>query len=454
MPLATRHSLIGLAIACGILASGVASTWFWFRHDALHTKQAEVTRTILSLEHATGYSGFIHDFKNAVLRPLEPVYIQRALSDYDMTLQALAELEGLAQSEGISIDLTFYRKTLQTYRDKLEILRDHEYDAQQIAETDALVRVPDDAARASLDQVTQKLTRALSDKITPIRRALAASLAVFVALVTLLIREQAYSARVREQRALVLNQQNLLEVERRHRRELSSSLNQLRQTTREQAEFTYAISHDLKAPTNTALMLVRAFREDLDIKATPEETEMLDDLEAVLMRMNGLIEDMLEYTRTLSSELPRSDVSLDRALDEVLDNLRADIRDRGASIRRMPLPHLRANPMQMRNLLQNLLQNALKFHLPDCRPDIEVGSAEADHGDVAFYVRDNGIGIPKDQSEKVFSLFGRLHGREVYEGSGLGLPICLRIAQTHGGTISVDSTEGVGTTFTVTMRSA
>lgn len=454
MPRRRRNHVLIAILSTGIFAAAVSSAFFWHRFESLVGKQAEAASTILRLEHATGYSGFIHDFKNAVLRPQEPIYLESALTKYDVIQSILADLETLAASEDVAIDLGLFRKALTTYRANIRVLTSRRYDSTRIAEADALVRVPDGAARANLDNVTRKLTQTLADKLRPVESGLYTSLVATIILVTLLVREITYNARMREEYQLMLNQQHLLEVERRHRRELAASLTQLRQINREQAEFSYAVAHDLKAPTNTANMLVDALQEEAGTDLPPDAAEFLNNLHEVLRRMSCLIEDMQGYANTFSSDEQRTRVALDEVLDMVIAELQSDISAARAQVHREPLPLLTASPTQMRNLLRNLLQNAIKFRAPGSQPVIAVTPAPAADGEVAFSIHDNGIGIPPDQIDRIFSLFGRLHGRELYEGTGLGLSICQRIARTHGGDIAVTSTEGAGSTFTVTMKAA
>ncbi|MBP0481924.1 sensor histidine kinase [Sagittula salina] len=452
MPRRKRNIVISLAMLAGIASTGASSAWLWHRHDETTALQAELASTIVALEQATGYTGFIHNFKNAVLRPLEPAYLDLARADFTAANAAIDRLEQMARAEGITLTLHTYRSTLQRYRDNIEALTGFHYDSTTIDQADAMARLPDGAARTNLDHLTQRLTQHLEDEARPLRQGLLASLSAMLVLITLLLREQSYNARMREQHVVFETQKHLLEVERRYRRELSDSLAHVRQVNREQAEISYAISHDLKSPANTAAMLVGALREDLDGTLKEEPAELLDDLDTTLRRMSTLVEDLLSYTRALDSDLPRAEVALDTMVDDVLAMLRAEIHASGAKVQRRSLPSFSANPPQIRNLVQNLLQNALKFRRPDIPPLIEIFQVEAEPGRVAFAVRDNGIGIPEDQQEKIFGLFGRLQRRDEYEGSGLGLPISLRIAHAHGGNIAVTSTPGQGTTFTVTLK--
>ncbi|GAA4223651.1 signal transduction histidine kinase [Sagittula marina] len=454
MPRTKRHIARSIAYAGGFLAAASCSAWFWLEHDRLLTRQTELASTVLRLERLTGYVGFIHDFKNAVLRPAEPVYLQRAEDQFAAAMQTLDDLQQIAQSEALDSDLSAYRATLLKYHDHLVLLRETPFDSSNIADADALVRVRDSAARENLDALTAQLSRALADRAAPVQRNLMVSLAISLILLTLLVTDQVQNARIRAERDRLEARQQMLEAEQRHSEELAQSLDQLRQLNREQAEFTYSISHDLKSPTITARMLVAALQEDLSPRLMAQDQELLDDLDQVLGRMAMLTTDMQNYTQALNTEELREDVSLDDVLDGVIDDLRADIASAEVSIQRAPLPSLQASPHQMRNLLQNLLHNALKFARTDAPLKIAIGASDAKPGHVAFYIADTGIGIAENQHDAIFRPFARLHLREQFDGSGLGLPICLRIARAHGGGITVDSTEGAGSTFTVTLKAS
>lgn len=446
--------ILSLSMLAGLVVSGMVSVWLWRAHDIAQERETTMAQTVMQLEHATGYAGFIHNFKNAVLRPDEPVYIRYAADDYDKAVTAIAQLETLAAEAGVAIDLTLYRNTLNRYRQNLDVLRETRHRFDQIPQTDALVRVPDAAARNNLDLATQRLARALEERTEPLRRALAISLGTMLVLVTLLGREQSYNARHREQHLALEAQRQRLAAERRHGEQLAATLAQVQQVNREQAEFTYAVSHDLKAPVNTAGMLVSALREEMEDRLTEDDAELLGDLDAVLQRMHGLIEDVLHYTSSFETRSHTEPVDLDKILDAALADMRGQILQTHAIVERLPLPAMVGNRRQIRNLLQNLLENALKFHAPGMAPHIRIAPPEAgtQAGRVAFSICDNGIGVAPQDAERIFALFGRLHDRESYPGTGLGLAICRRIAKAHGGDVSVGPSPLGGSCFTVTLQ--
>jgi signal transduction histidine kinase len=135
----------------------------------------------------------------------------------------------------------------------------------------------------------------------------------------------------------------------------------------------------------------------------------------------------------------------------VLDDLEASLRTSGGKVEVRELPVLLADPNQMRALLQNLIGNALKFHRPEEPPRVLVYSTPMDGGNVEVCVQDNGIGFEVEDISQLFQPFKRLHGRNEYPGSGMGLAICRRIVERHGGSITAQSTPGEGSTFIVCL---
>ena len=210
-------------------------------------------------------------------------------------------------------------------------------------------------------------------------------------------------------------------------------------------QFAYAASHDLQEPLRTItayLGLVKdRYAGDLDDTAQEFIEYAVDGAE----RMRTLINDLLEYSRVNVQERPLESVNCDDALNSAIRSLTEAIRLNQATIQTSPLPVVRGDESQLHRLFQNLMSNALKFR-GDSKPEIRIW-AEL-HGDEwIFSVQDNGIGIAPEYQEKVFGMFSRLHSRAQYEGTGVGLALCSKIAQRHGGRIWVDSDVGKGATF-------
>ncbi|MFL5345564.1 MAG: sensor histidine kinase [Hyalangium sp.] len=233
---------------------------------------------------------------------------------------------------------------------------------------------------------------------------------------------------------------------------LEQSLRELARSNRELESFASIASHDLQEP----LRRIQSFGERLKSAAGPalgpESHDYIDRILNTTARMRRLITDLLTFARVTSKAQPFVRVELGEIVRDVLTDLEVAIEQSGARITVGELPALEADPTQMRQLVQNLLSNALKFRREGVKPLISI-EASVDPGARRLELRlqDNGIGFDESYREQIFTLFQRLHSSEKYEGSGLGLALCRKIVERHGGTIEARSSPGSGTTFTVTL---
>ena len=166
--------------------------------------------------------------------------------------------------------------------------------------------------------------------------------------------------------------------------------------------------------------------------------------------MQVLINDLLNFSRVASGAKPLVPVDLEEALSDTLKDLEIRIEDCGATVTHEALPTVCADPVQMRQLLLNLIANGMKFQPPERKPAVNV-SAEREGGEWRFGVRDNGIGIEPQYIKNLFQIFKRLHSLEEYPGTGIGLAVCKKIVERHGGRIWVESALGHGSTFLFTL---
>lgn len=451
----TRERLFVGTLLCGWIATALAvaaASFLWFNIVRLEQAGNTLARAIVQVERSVGYSGFIHHFKNMVLRPEEPRYHALAMRSYDTMIRALGELEAAGARAAVDMDLTPFRSAMSAYRDHIEVVRAAQAAGHSPAEVDARVRTADGDAAESLEELEQHLAGVLRQRERLLSAGLVGALACFV--VGLL--GVAGSLRVLRRMRLLdgLRRQALLEQEKRHSAKLATLVDKLAEANGEQVEFTYSLSHDLMAPTNTASMIVSILGEEIGPDLEPEHREMLDDLHAVVLRMRALIDGVLDYSRSIEGEAVADRVDLQALLEEVMTDLAAEIAERGASIGVEALPAVLGHRSQLRQLLQNLLSNAIKFHKQGESPVVRIHAERAEGGRVAVTVSDRGIGIPEDQRERIFSLFGRLHTRADFAGSGLGLAISRRIARRHGGDIAFESDAETGSRFTVTLLAA
>ena len=230
---------------------------------------------------------------------------------------------------------------------------------------------------------------------------------------------------------------------------LRDMVNKLKISNRELEQFAYVASHDLQEPlrmvSSFTQLLERRYKDKLDDDANDYIGFVVEGAQ----RMKDLIDDFLAFSRLNTTAREFEVVLMDVALDDVLINLKAYIRDHNAQISHDTLPTIKGDPIQINQLLQNLIANAIKFH-GDKPPKIQISAQE--FGDKwLFSVKDNGIGIDPKHQDQIFSIFKRLHTREDYEGTGIGLSICKRIVERHGGNIWVESELGKGSTFYFTI---
>ncbi len=224
----------------------------------------------------------------------------------------------------------------------------------------------------------------------------------------------------------------------------------LEQSNRDLQEFAYIASHDLQEP----LRKVLAFGDRLDrkYKEVLDETgqDYLKRMRDASQRMQTLINDLLSFSRVSTRAQPFTDVDLNLLVQDVISDLENQIDRTQGKVEFNSMPTIDADPTQMHQLLQNLITNALKFHQDDVSPLIQV-SAQILGSKCQICVKDNGIGFEMQYLDRIFKPFQRLHGRQEYEGSGMGLAICRRIVERHAGEITAVSTPGEGSTFIVSL---
>ncbi len=231
---------------------------------------------------------------------------------------------------------------------------------------------------------------------------------------------------------------------------LQDTLSELERSNSELQQFAYVASHDLQEPlrmvSNYVKLLERRYKKKLDSDADEFIAYAADGAK----RMQTLINDLLQYSRVGSRGKPFAPTDCESVLDQVLAILQVAIAGSGAQIIRSPLPTVLADQTQLAQLFQNLIDNALKFK-GDETPLIHI-SASQDRDHWLFSVRDNGIGIDPQYYDRIFVIFQRLHGREEYPGTGIGLAICKKIVERHGGQIWLESNGDRGATFFFTLR--
>ena len=256
-----------------------------------------------------------------------------------------------------------------------------------------------------------------------------------------------------DQIGIALAQAELLEQETRQRLELARSNSELQQ-------FASIASHDLQEPLRKIQTFGNRLKDKYGKELTDQGRDYLERMHNAAERMQTLIDDLLILSRVTTKAQPFISVNLNQIAQEVLSDLEVPIQQCGECVTVGELPTIDADPVQMRQLLQNLISNALKFHRNGEPQAIKVYShleSEISTGDAPtpewfqIIVEDNGIGFDEKYLDRIFNVFQRLHTRSEYEGTGMGLAICRKIAERHGGNITGKSTVGQGAKFIVTL---
>jgi len=265
-------------------------------------------------------------------------------------------------------------------------------------------------------------------------------------------------ARVAESKRIQAQKEKLLGLLSAANDQLIEYNEKLSRSNRELEDFAYVASHDLQEP----LRKVTAFGDRLKAKYSEvlDETgrDYVERMQNAAGRMSVLINDLLTYSRVTTKTQPLAEVDLEKTTREVLEDLQVRIEELDATVDVGPLPCVRGDALQMRQLMQNLISNSLKFRKPDTPPVIRIYSRPADEdatdaagGDTAVevVVEDNGIGFDEKYADQIFGMFQRLHGRGEYEGTGIGLAVCRKIAERHGVVLKAKSTAGGGSQFAI-----
>ena len=231
---------------------------------------------------------------------------------------------------------------------------------------------------------------------------------------------------------------------------LTKSQQELEFFAEEMEAFAYVAAHDLKEPARMIKaylgLLESKYAASLDEKAKKYIHFAVDGS----VRMDNLINDLLEYAKAGSSGEGVEETDTENVVAEVKDLFKMLIAEKGATITTDELPTITISRTAIKQVFQNLIGNALKYHASGVLPEVHVGVKETDtHWQ--FSVEDNGIGIPAKEQDKVFGVFKRLHTREQYSGTGVGLSICKKVAEKNGGAIWIESAEGEGSTFFFTI---
>jgi chemotaxis family two-component system sensor kinase Cph1 len=243
-----------------------------------------------------------------------------------------------------------------------------------------------------------------------------------------------------------------LRTSKEYDRELSfrqQAMQELTRSNEELQQFAYVASHDLQSPLKTIVNYLSLLESKHADKLDGDARKLIGVSTAAADRMRILINDLLDFSR-VGTELEFVEVDLNSTLAEILEEQQAEIRATGAIVKVESLPTLVAHRTDLKQVFQNLLTNGLKYHRPGVAPTVTIRAID-EGNQYLFSVNDNGIGIEPQYFDQVFQIFQRLHGRNSYSGTGIGLATCKKVVDIYGGKIWLESTVGVGSTFYVTI---
>jgi chemotaxis family two-component system sensor kinase Cph1 len=237
------------------------------------------------------------------------------------------------------------------------------------------------------------------------------------------------------------------------RKKLKNALEDLKRSNAELEQFAYVASHDLQEPLRMVASFTQLLQKRYIDKLDQDANDFINYAVDGAIRMQSLINDLLAFSRVGTQKAAFNETDMNLILEQVKSNLSYSIKDTGAIITNDPLPVVIADESQMIQLIQNLISNAIKFQKKNATPIIHI-SGKTEENQWIFSVKDNGIGIDPQFFDRIFIIFQRLHKKDEYGGTGIGLSVCRKIAQRHGGKIWIESEPDKGTTFYLTLKTS
>ncbi len=238
---------------------------------------------------------------------------------------------------------------------------------------------------------------------------------------------------------------------------LKINAKKLELSNKELQDFASVAAHDLQEPLRKILTFLDRVKSKTEGKLDAEVLDYIARVQSSAARMQTLINDLLSYSRVTTKAQPFSKVDLNTILKDVLSDLEVRIEQTNGKVEVEKLPTIVADPTQMRQLFQNIIGNALKFHKKGESPVVKIRGKVHDEiflngvPTCQITVEDNGIGFDEKYLDRIFTIFQRLHGKQEYEGTGIGLAVCRKIVDRHGGIITAKSNVGVGSTFSISL---
>jgi len=473
-----RRQLASLFLAALIFLIGNAFVSFWslstlYKNNSLviHTldvleKVESVRADITSAE--ANQRGFLLTGNTEFVEPYE-----RGVTEVGPIVDRLAELtsDNPAQQKNIVELRPAIAERIRLLRESVRIRNDAGLDALMTSGSIERGHVEMDKLLDSIAKIEAIEKNLLAARTEQSRRSgintiitLSVSNLVSIALVIFVfyLIKRDVSERDKEERLLREANETLEARVTERTSELADANLELERSNRELQDFAFVASHDLQEP----LRKIQAFGDRLRTVQAPkfddQGRDYLDRMHSAAGRMHTLINDLLTFSRVTTKAQPFERIDLNRIARDVMSDLETTIEQSGGSVEIGDLPSIDADPLQMRQLFQNLITNALKFRKPEAPPVVKVEAelvnksasgieGSASNNFARITVADNGIGFDEKYLDRIFTPFQRLHGRNEYEGTGIGLAVCRKIVERHGGTLTAKSSIGNGATFIATM---
>jgi PAS domain S-box-containing protein len=226
---------------------------------------------------------------------------------------------------------------------------------------------------------------------------------------------------------------------------------QLQAANKEMEAFSYSVSHDLRAPLRQVMGFIELLQKEAGTSLSKQSLQHLTTIFQAAKRMGKLIDDLLAFSRIGRAKLQTTSFNLDQLVQETLKDFQVETTERNIEWKICPLPAIKADRALLRMVLVNLISNAVKFTGGCATPKIEIGRASDVNGEPVIFIRDNGAGFDPKYTDKLFGVFQRLHSREEFEGTGIGLANVQRIIQRHGGRVWAEGAVDSGATFYFTI---
>jgi len=454
----------GLAAATGILLVVAVMSYSSLLRNAedrqwvLHTYQVmgKLDEVLIGMTDAeTGERGFILTGEDSYLEPYE-----RGMEEVRVSIAEVRRLtaDNLNQQRSLDLLEPLIAERLRELRERIQVRRNAGLTAGATAVREGAGKQFMSQIRVAIASMKGEEERLLAQRSAELKASSQKTRVVlvlgemlglaFLGVAGVITQKEMVQRRRAEEEVRTLN----VDLERKvaeRTTELAERAKDLERSNMELQQFAYVASHDLQEPLRTIAsftqLLAKRYGDKLDDKAREFIGFAVDGSK----RMQTLINDLLSFSRVGTQGKALAPVRCDAILDTVLRSLKRAVEESGAVITRDRLPVVLADEMQLGQLLQNLVGNSIKFR-GDKAPRIHVGAERNGEG-WKIWVRDNGIGISPEHNERIFVIFQRLHTKTQYAGTGIGLAVCKKIAERHGGRIWIEPTPGGGSTFYFTM---